>query len=333
MKFLTPIFCAVGICAYGALLGTAMAAAEPVGSAIKIKQNVTGFGAGGARNLRVSDAVFRNEEISASSQSHGELELSDGSKIIVGENSVVLLDDFVVGEGGFKSGTIKVVKGAFRFISGRSKKGAFTVTTPLATIGVRGTFFDVYVDGGKETIVLFHGEVSVCTTLGCQIARRACDVVEVNGLGVVSKAPFFGSRRANRSERNFSLAENQRRFSRPLRASRIPCSVRAAMEMRNPGQYDNGREGGYGPSDSGDITGSVSKGSSSTSAGSSSTSAGSSSTSTGSSSTSTESSSTSKGSSSDGRTGGFTGGISSVGATFSSTNDFSGASTADTDRP
>ena len=260
MKFLKPIFCAVGICAYGALLGTALAAADPVGSAIKIRQNVTGFGAGGARNLRVKDAVYRNEEISAASKSHGELELSDGSKIIVGENSVVLLDDFVVGDSGFKSGTIKVVKGAFRFISGRSKKGTFTVTTPLATIGVRGTFFDVYVGDGKETIVLFHGEVSVCTSLGCQIARRACDVIEVNALGVVSKAPFFGSRKANRAERNFSLAANQRRFSRPLRASRIPCSARAAMELRNRHQYDNESSDGFGPTGGGDVTGSVSKG-------------------------------------------------------------------------
>lgn len=247
MKYVTPIFCAIGMCAFGALPGAALAAPERVGSAKIIKENVFGFGIEGARDLRVSDAVYRNEEISAASNSHGELELSDGSKIIVGENSIVLLDDFVVGEGGFRSGSIKVVKGAFRFITGSSKKGAFTVSTPKATIGVRGTFFDVYVGGGKETIVLFRGEVRVCTSSGCQVARRACDVIEIDEAGVVEKAPFLGSNRANSSERNYNLVKNQGRFSRPLRAPKILCNARAAMEALNP-ETNQGRDrgGDYG---------------------------------------------------------------------------------------
>lgn len=256
MKYIKPIFCAIGMCALGALPGTALAAAEPVGSAIIIKENVFGFGADGARDLSVSDAVYRNEEISAASQSHGELELSDGSKIIVGENSIVLLDDFVVGDGGFRSGSIKVVKGAFRFITGSSKKGAFKVSTPKATIGVRGTFFDVYVDDGKETVVLFRGEVSVCTSSGCQIARRACDVIEIGESGTVKRAPFLGSNRANRADRNYNLVTNQKRFSRPLRAPKVLCNARAAMEALNP-PINEGRDsrGNYGID--GTVTGSV----------------------------------------------------------------------------
>ncbi|MBL4890442.1 MAG: FecR domain-containing protein [Rhizobiaceae bacterium] len=261
MKYGNPIFCVIGVCAYGALLGTALAAAEPVGSAITIRQNVIGFGANGPRDLRVSDAVYRNEEISASIKSHGELELSDGSKIIVGENSIVLLDDFVLGDGGFKSGTIKVVKGAFRFVTGSSKKGTFTVTTPLATIGVRGTFFDVYVGGGKETVVLFRGEVRVCSRFGCQIARRSCDVIEISSAGIVEKAPFLGSSRANSSERDYNLVNNQGRFTKPLRAPKVLCNARAAMESQNPTGNENldGNDS-FGPRGGGDITGSVSSG-------------------------------------------------------------------------
>lgn len=272
MNYVRSIFSAIGICTYGALPGAALAAPEPVGSAIIIEQNVIGFGAGGARDLRVSDAVYRNEEISASVNSHGELELSDGSKIIVGENSVVLLDDFVVGDGGFKSGTIKVVKGAFRFVTGSSKKGAFRVTTPLATIGVRGTFFDVYIGGGKETVVLFRGEVRVCSASGCQTARRSCDVIEIDSSGNVEKAPFFGSNRANSSERDYNLATNQRRFTKSLRAPKILCNARAAMESLNPAGNENlgGNDSNYGPSGAGDVTGSVSSGGQSSSTGSSS---------------------------------------------------------------
>ncbi|MFK5981038.1 MAG: FecR domain-containing protein [Rhizobiaceae bacterium] len=243
-------------------MGSALAVEQPVGSAIVIKQNVTGFGNDGARNLRVSDAVYRNEEISAASKSHGELELSDGSKIIVGENSVVLLDEFVVGEGGFKSGTIKVVKGAFRFVTGRStKKGTFTVTTPRATIGVRGTFFDVYIGGGKETVVLFRGEVRVCSKSGCITARRSCDVIEIDPAGNVAKAPFFGSNRADSSERDYNLVSNQRRFTKPLRAPKVLCNARAAMESLNPAGNENlGGNDGFGPRGGGDVVGSTDNG-------------------------------------------------------------------------
>lgn len=267
MKYFKQFFWTIGICAYGATLFGAAAAVEPVGSAIKIKQNVTGIGTDGTRNLRVSDAVYRNEEISAASKSHGELELSDGSKIIVGENSVVLLDDFVVGDGGFKSGTIKVIRGAFRFVTGRStKKGTFTVTTPMATIGVRGTFFDVYVGGGKETVVLFRGEVRVCSTSGCQIARRACDVIEIDAAGNVGKAPFLGSNRANSSERDYNLVGNQGRFTKPLRAPKVLCNARAAMEALDPSgnQYRN-NGGGNGAGIDRDHTGSTGTGSGSSS--------------------------------------------------------------------
>lgn len=250
VKYLQLVFCAVGICAYGALAG-AVSAAEPVGSAIKIKQDVVGFGAVGTRNLRARDAVYRNEEISAASKSHGELELSDGSKIIVGENSVIMLDSFVLGNGGFKSGSIKVVKGAFRFVTGSSKKGTFTVTTPMATIGVRGTFFDVYVGEGKETVVLFRGEVSVCTSSGCQIARRACDVIEIDSSGVVEKAPFLGSNRADRTERDYNLVDNQRRFSKPLRAPKIICSARAAREALDPSSNERRGSDSHGNPSSG----------------------------------------------------------------------------------
>lgn len=277
VKYLRPVFCAIGICFYGTLFGTALAVEQPVGSAIIIKKNVVGFGAVGSRNLRVSDAVYRNEEISAASKSHGELELSDGSKIIVGENSVILLDDFVVGRGGFKSGTIKVVKGAFRFVTGSStKKGTFTVTTPMATIGVRGTFFDVYVGNGKETVVLFRGEVRVCSRSSCQTARRSCDVIEINSAGTVEKAPFLGSNRANSSERDYNLVKNQGRFTKPLRAPKIICNARAAMEAHNPeaniGKGGDDSNGSHESSSDGDVTGSVGTGTSSSGTSSSGTS-------------------------------------------------------------
>ena len=96
--------------------------AQEVGSAVKIVNSVKGKIKGKSRTLSKNNPVFSNEKISASSSSHGEFILSDKSRIIVGPNSSVTLDSFLVSGRGFEKGLVNVSKGAFRFISGRSRK-------------------------------------------------------------------------------------------------------------------------------------------------------------------------------------------------------------------
>jgi len=212
-----------------------------VGEATRIVLSVSGDGAVGSRSLRESDFIYASETISAAVNSHGELILNDNSKIIVGENSTISLDDFVIGETGFKSGTLNIVKGAFRFITGNSAKGTFTVKTPLSTIGVRGTIFDVYVGEGKESVVLYQGAVQVCTASGfCRIASRHCDVIETRSSSEIEKAPFYGSAAASGQDRGFGLADDQGRFTKTWRAPLRACSARAAMESLSPGGRGTG---------------------------------------------------------------------------------------------
>jgi hypothetical protein len=214
-----------------------------IGEAASIKNIVRG--SRGERRLAVSDPVYPSERISAAADSHGEIRLSDDSKVIVGENSEIELDDFVVADGDIRSATLSVTRGAFRFISGTSAKGTFKVNTPLSTIGVRGTVFDVYVsEGGVTNVVLLSGAVRVCTLLGnCRLAERACDVVEVRGPNEIEEKPFLRSARRNATEEReaFALLHGQNRFERKWRAATIPCNQRAAIEaqenrgIRTPG--------------------------------------------------------------------------------------------------
>lgn len=207
-------------------------AAEQVGEATRIRNQVSAT-VGGA--LAVSSPVFRSETVTAGPASLGELRLSDDSKVLVGENSSVALDDFVVGEGGFGRASIKVAKGALRFISGDSKKGAFKVKTPVSSIGVRGTFFDVYVaDSGETRVVLLHGRVDVCGTAGgCVVASQPCDVVHVSASGRVEREPFFLSRERSIADtrRNFPLLGLQARYSPAYWAPVTRCSGRALLEI------------------------------------------------------------------------------------------------------
>ena len=207
-------------------------AAETVGSAVKILNSVQGSFQN--RALAVSDPVFAEESLRAGAASHGEIILTDDSKVIVGENSEVKLDNFVVSDGSFKKATLNVAKGAFRFISGGSDKGIFTIKTPLSSIGVRGTVFDVYVgDGGVTNVVLLQGAVRVCTlTNRCLLAERSCDIIEVRSRTDIEGQPFLRSnaRTAAQEQQDFRLLSGQNRFDRRFRANTAPCNARAALE-------------------------------------------------------------------------------------------------------
>jgi hypothetical protein len=110
-------------------------AGEKVGEARKIDVTVTGA----AGSLGKGDAVHRDERIRANASGLGQFEFEDGTKLAVGPNASVVIDKFVLGEGGkLKRFSIKASRGTFRFISGKSSAGAYRITTPAGTLGVRG---------------------------------------------------------------------------------------------------------------------------------------------------------------------------------------------------
>ena len=132
-----------------------------VGKAVQVVNRVTGNIKDDVRTLANNDPVYGLERISADAQSHGEIILNDDSRILVGPGAEISLDEFILADSGIKSATLNVLKGAFRFISGKSKQGTFKIKTPVATIGMRGTLFDVYVgEDGQTDVILFSGRVN-----------------------------------------------------------------------------------------------------------------------------------------------------------------------------
>lgn len=213
------------------------------------------------RKLTTKDDVFASERVSAQPDSFAEILLNDDSKLLVGEGSTVFLDDFVVEGGGLQSATVNVAKGAFRFVSGANKRATYTVRTPLSTIGVRGTVFDVYVrDGGATDVVLLRGAVTVCAVNGgCRQVQRACDITRVSTPRQVEAEPFLRSAARGRGEesRSFHMTESQSRYSRGWRAPLVACAQRAAVESRGnaDGGGNDGSSGTGGGSTGGGSTG------------------------------------------------------------------------------
>lgn len=143
----------------------AQAPAQEVGTAIVIKRQVLATLGDDKRDLREGGRVHRNELLETGDKAQAELRLDDQTKLALGPNAGLKLDEFVIGKaGGVTTIGVNFVKGTFRFITGSQKKGAYRIQTPSATIGVRGTVFDVYVDGNGDTLVLLHhGAIDICT--------------------------------------------------------------------------------------------------------------------------------------------------------------------------
>jgi len=168
-----------------------VAANQPeVGTTVLIKNRVTGKLGTDERQLKTGSRVHRTELLRTGPQAQAELKLDDNTKLALGPDAELLLDDYVVASGNdTKTIALKFIKGTFRFLTGRHAGETYKIETPSATIGVRGTIFDVYIGPGGDTFVLLHkGEVEVCSrTRACRPHRNVGRVVRATVAGIVSQ--------------------------------------------------------------------------------------------------------------------------------------------------
>ncbi|NNF78672.1 MAG: hypothetical protein HKN05_11650, partial [Rhizobiales bacterium] len=110
-------------------------AAERIGSAEKIVNQVTGrIGKARAVRLAVGKAVHRGEQIRSQPQSSAEFVFKDQTRLAVGSNASVYLDEFVyAGAGSSNKIILNAVKGAFRFASGKAGSKSYSIRTPTST--------------------------------------------------------------------------------------------------------------------------------------------------------------------------------------------------------
>ena len=150
--------------------GANAAPSEAIGSAVTVVNYVTATldTEGDERRLSSGDDVRQEELIETDANSRSEIELNDRTKLALGPGSRLLLDKFVY-DPDISGGAIvmSLVKGTFRFITGIAAKPAYVIRTPAASITVRGTIFDLFVQSKNETwLLLIEGGVEVCTESG-----------------------------------------------------------------------------------------------------------------------------------------------------------------------
>jgi len=110
-------------------------------------------------DLHLSDPIIRNAELATADRGALEVTFLDGSKLTMGQNSRLTVDEYVyAGPGGANKQTVRYTKGLFRFLSGSIPKDQVKIETPTVTIGIRGTIFRTAVgDDGSGAISVEFG--------------------------------------------------------------------------------------------------------------------------------------------------------------------------------
>lgn len=187
-----------------------------IGTATAITTTVTG-GRDPSESiaLRTGDGVFQNEVIITDDNGVGQFEFRDRTKLAIGPNSTLTLDNFVYDSTGSKAKVvINLTQGALRFITGKADHDAYEIVTPAAVIGVRGTVFDVYAKAdGELAVAMIDGAVEVCprggacrvhnvvgkflhmTPAGLFSLRDAWDGTFLTGISFAVALPFMNDQR------------------------------------------------------------------------------------------------------------------------------------------
>ncbi len=155
---------------------------DAIGSAVTVVNLVTAKLEQDQRELAKGDDVRQQELIEVASDGRSELVLRDKTKLALGPGSRLLLDQFVY-KPDISGGAIvlDLARGAFRFITGIAAKPAYVIRTPTASITVRGTIFDVYVQAsGMTWLLLIEGAIEVCTEDGkCKLHNEPGKLIRV----------------------------------------------------------------------------------------------------------------------------------------------------------
>ena len=158
-------------------------AQQAAGQVERQKGTASRTSVGATSDLVQGSQIFVGDEIRTGSGARLLILFDDESKLTLGENARITIDQFVYAPGGESSQALAIVVGVFRFVSGqigkvRPREVAFS--TPVATLGIRGTVFL----GGELTVGMPVGQPHY----GFQINEGAIEVISPGGSVVLDEA-------------------------------------------------------------------------------------------------------------------------------------------------
>lgn len=142
--------------AVGLLVALPAQAEDAIGQVKTVDGTVTAIHNGAEAALTVGSEIYQNATLKTGADGAVGVTFIDNTTLSMGESSEMLIDEMIFDPAaGDMSFSAKLTEGTFAFVSGQIAKLSpedVSITSPVATIGIRGTRFVVRIDGsGGET--------------------------------------------------------------------------------------------------------------------------------------------------------------------------------------
>jgi hypothetical protein len=278
-----------GAVALALILPAASAFAASAGKITLLTGQATAARSDGTiRNLKLNDPVFSREFVSTSSNSFVNIKFADGGAVLIKPNSRFHIEQFDYGTTEKKPAAgaqadaapqrvtasrafFRLLKGGFRAVSGligKTDRNEYRVTTPVATIGIRGTDYEVILcddacsrdplimervgvtanprDGLVASVL--HGGIGVTTKGKAKVSsldsyRSIAKALGLSPAGLVKVAsrPQF-VRVASQEGNTYPVDKGQTLFfpfddpDHPLKLPNVPPGVDNGLSKYNPGE-------------------------------------------------------------------------------------------------
>ena len=156
---------------------TAVNAAEiEAGKTLLTKGQVTSDRSSGRVVLKRRSVIYEKDEIRVGNDGRAQFRMSDTALISLQENSVLQIKKYQYKAGrNDNSALLELIQGGLRTITGaigKDNKQAYELLTPLATIGIRGTDYEVEIVANGMYVAVWEGIIRIKSRL-----KNGCDLL------------------------------------------------------------------------------------------------------------------------------------------------------------
>ncbi len=198
-----------------------------IGKVIGVKQGAEITRSGKSQPVRAGMEVVSGDSISTNGTGLVQLVFVDETKIAIGPNARMKLDVTMLRSNRkAKNFAVQALGGSFRFISGKSRKRAYSIQTPTATMAVRGTTFDMWVVSEMQSAMLvLEGTVRMCGARGsCRTTGRQCSMFATSQQGNIGR-PVDQEHYELALKSGFPFIQSQAGLKPPLQVDFAGCAA------------------------------------------------------------------------------------------------------------
>ncbi len=149
------------------------------------------------RKLKRRSPVFDIDEVKTAADAVAQIRMSDGALLALKANTELKISEYRQSKAERGSVAMELVSGGLRTITGKIKGNTdnYKLTTPIGSIGIRGTHYEVELINGNLYVAVWDGSIDINTrsnksiTIGEKGSYSFCQITPAGEIIPLLKAP------------------------------------------------------------------------------------------------------------------------------------------------